>query len=89
MVASCNSEEEAHTNNFMAWLHVLWSSHSFFSAREAHPGKGEATGVQDKNKSESILPCLAFLDLRGWLVWLSRRVPMSPMTSMDGQRRTW
>lgn len=55
MVAPCNSEEEAHTNNFMAWLHVLWSSHSFFSAREAHPGKGEAIGVQDKNKSESVL----------------------------------
>ena len=28
----------------------------FFSARETHPGKGEATGVQDKNKSEPVLP---------------------------------
>ena len=40
--------ERPHTNSMVVCPLVFL----FFSARETHPGKGEATGVQDKNKSE-------------------------------------
>ena len=60
MVASCNSEGEATHQQFHGMI-TCPLVFSFFSAREAHPGKGEATGVQDKNKSEPVLLWLAFL----------------------------